>query len=227
MRENVFMHSRALFIGLLTLSALLSSACGGSRAAHVKTSAASIRIPVGVSEEGLASWYGDPYHGRRAANGEVYDMEQMTAAHRTLPFETWVRVINSSNRKSTEVRITDRGPFIEKRIIDLSKAAAREIELLGPGVTKVKITVIAPPKSYTRGRQFTVQVSTSRDRAKAEQLRTHLGKEYRDVIVKHRSNPEVWRVLVGNEPKIENAQQLALKLQGQFPNCFVIRSDVE
>lgn len=73
-------------------------------------------------------------------------MEAFTAAHKTLPFETWVRVKNISNRKSTEVRITDRGPFVDGRIIDLSKAAAREIDLLSPGISRVKLEVIRPPK---------------------------------------------------------------------------------
>ncbi len=91
---------------------------------------------MGSTEIGIASWYGHPYHGRQAANGEIYDMEKLTAAHRTLPFDTWVRVENISNGKTVEVRITDRGPFVGDRIIDLSHAAAREIEMIGPGRCK-------------------------------------------------------------------------------------------
>src|SRR5438067_9814357 len=91
----------------------------------------------GDSTIGVASWYGHPYHGRHAANGEVYDMEKLTAAHRTLPFDTWVHVVNTSNQKTVDVRIIDRGPFVDGRIIDLSHAAARQIELIGPGVTEV------------------------------------------------------------------------------------------
>src|SRR3954451_5073416 len=101
----------------------------------------------GSTQTGIASWYGYPYHGRRAANGEVYDMEAFTAAHRTLPFETWVRVKNLDNSRTVEVRIQDRGPFVNGRIIDLSRAAAREIDLLGPGIAKVKLTIIKPPKN--------------------------------------------------------------------------------
>jgi rare lipoprotein A len=89
--------------------------------------------PAGYLEEGNASWYGVPFNGRRASNGEIYDMYKLTAAHRTLPFETMVRVTNLNNGKATTVRITDRGPFVENRIIDLSLAAAREIESIGPG----------------------------------------------------------------------------------------------
>src|SRR5580704_12421807 len=84
--------------------------------------------PAGYLEEGNASWYGVPFNGRRASNGEIYDMYKLTAAHRTLPFETMVRVTNLNHGKSTTVRITDRGPFVDNRIIDLSLAAAREIE---------------------------------------------------------------------------------------------------
>ena len=105
----------------------------------------SVRVPVtprvGALETGIASWYGNPYHGRRAAGGEIYDMEKLTAAHRTLPFNTWVEVTNLTNGKKVRVRITDRGPFVGGRIIDLSRAAAREIEMIGPGIAPVRIEV--------------------------------------------------------------------------------------
>jgi rare lipoprotein A len=104
-----------------------------------------IPAPIGSTEEGIASWYGPPYHGRQAADGEIYDMEKMTAAHRTLPFNTWVRVTNMANGHTADVRITDRGPFVDGRIIDLSKAAARQLDLLGPGVGRVHLEVIHPP----------------------------------------------------------------------------------
>jgi rare lipoprotein A len=106
--------------------------------------------PIGTAERGLASWYGHPYHGRPAADGEIYDMEQLVAAHRTLPFQTIVRVRNLSNGKTVDVRIIDRGPFVQGRIIDLSHAAAREIELIGPGVAQVEVTIIGTPGPRTR-----------------------------------------------------------------------------
>src|SRR4029077_532420 len=99
-------------------------------------------VPSGYTEEGEPSWYGLPFHVRHASNGEVYDMYKLTAAHRTLPFETMVRVTNLNNGKSTTVRITDRGPFVDNRIIDLSQAAAREIESIGPGIVPVRIEVL-------------------------------------------------------------------------------------
>jgi rare lipoprotein A len=110
-----------------------------------------VRLPpptpaiLGAAEVGVASWYGHPYHGRRTSNGEVYDMDQMTAAHLSLPFGTLVRVTNLDNGRGTEVRINDRGPFVNDRIIDLSRAAARQISMIGPGTAKVRVEVIATP----------------------------------------------------------------------------------
>jgi rare lipoprotein A len=96
----------------------------------------------GWTQEGVASWYGEDYHGRLTASGEVYDMEAMTAAHRTLPFGTVVRVENQANGRNAEVRITDRGPFIGGRIIDLSRRAARELGMLESGVARARITIV-------------------------------------------------------------------------------------
>jgi rare lipoprotein A (peptidoglycan hydrolase) len=140
----------AFLRGWLAVALLLALGLTGCHKKKPKTprspqAHAAIPAPVGSIEEGLASWYGPPYHGRQAADGEIYDMENMTAAHRTLPFQTWVRVTNRQNGLTVEVRITDRGPFVEGRIIDLSKAAARRIQLLGPGVSPVRLEVINPP----------------------------------------------------------------------------------
>jgi rare lipoprotein A len=100
---------------------------------------------IGARQTGIASWYGHPYHGRATASGEIYDMDRDTAAHQTFAFGTWVRVDNLDNGKRTEVRINDRGPFKRGRIVDLSRAAARKIDMIGPGTAKVRLTVIAPP----------------------------------------------------------------------------------
>src|SRR4029077_522051 len=114
-----------------------------------------------AGETGMASWYGHPYHGRAAASGEIYDMEQMTAAHRTLPFGAQIRVHNLSNEKTVDVRITDRGPFIDGRIIDLSHAAARSIGMIGPGVAKVRLEMISAPAAVAPG-YYGVQVGAFR-----------------------------------------------------------------
>jgi rare lipoprotein A len=93
-------------------------------------------------ETGVASWYGPNFHGKLTANGEVYDMDGMTAAHRTLPFNSEVVVENLDNGKTTRVRINDRGPFAKNRIIDLSRAAATEIDMIGPGTARVRLYLV-------------------------------------------------------------------------------------
>ena len=153
--------------------------------------------PAGYLEEGNASWYGVPFNGRRASNGEIYDMYKLTAAHRTLPFETMVRVTNLNNGKSTVVRITDRGPFVENRIIDLSLAAAREIESVGPGIVPVRVEVLGNVDLTTGF--FTVQVGAFRDRANAERLRDRLSLTYAPIFIQQFDSPDgmFYRVRVG------------------------------
>ena len=100
-----------------------------------------------VALKGLASWYGDAHHGRRTANGEVFDQEALTAAHPSLPFGTMVRVTNLRNGRTVEVRVNDRGPVIAGRIIDLSRAAARAIGSVGRGVVPVRLEVVPAPSN--------------------------------------------------------------------------------
>jgi rare lipoprotein A len=100
---------------------------------------------MGWTESGVASWYGVPYDGRRTSSGEVFDMRAMTAAHRTLPFNTWLEVTNLKNGKQVEVRVTDRGPFVKGRIIDLSMGAAQRIDMLRDGIVQVRLKVIKAP----------------------------------------------------------------------------------
>lgn len=128
---------------LLALALMFTAACS-HRALHAHTPLAPARI--GTTETGVASWYGFPYDGRRAASGEIYDMQQLTAAHRTLPFQTWIEVTNLLNGKQVDVRINDRGPFAKGRILDLSQAAARDIDMLRAGTARVRLKVIAPPR---------------------------------------------------------------------------------
>ncbi len=130
---------------LLIASLAMVTGCARKTSAHVPSPVKPARI--GETETGIASWYGIPYDGRRSANGEIFDMRKLTAAHRTLPFDTWVEVTNLANRKRVEVRITDRGPFVNGRIIDLSLAAAREIDMVQKGVERVRIKVIRKPRN--------------------------------------------------------------------------------
>ena len=193
---------------------------------------------------GIASWYGEPYHGRRAANGEVYDMEALTAAHRTLPFGTWVRVKNLTNDRTIDVRIQDRGPFVGKRIIDLSRAAAREIEMIGPGTAKVKLTVIAPhnvqqpvvastppfpspPLPVTDAELFAVQIGAFQDRSKADALAASMKETYGAArVVLREGKPPFFRVLVGEEDSMEKANALADRMRTAGTDGFVVRLDV-
>jgi len=183
---------------------------------------------LGHFETGVASWYGHPYHGRPAANGEIYDMETLVAAHRTLPFDTWVRVVNLNNRKSVEVRIIDRGPFVNGRIIDLSHAAAKAIDLIGPGVGPVRIEVIRLPQNATAA-LFAVQVGAFRVRANAEKLRAEMAARYGSArIVSRPGSPDVWRVLVGSEASEDAATGLARRIReesGEKNTGFVVRID--
>ena len=103
---------------------------------------------VGWTQTGVASWYGEPFHGRQTASGEVYDMERLTAAHQTLPFGTRVRVENLDNGVIITVRINDRGPFAKGRILDVSRRGARELGMMGPGTARVRITVLEGPGNW-------------------------------------------------------------------------------
>jgi rare lipoprotein A len=182
---------------------------------------------IGYSEEGNASWYGAPFHGRRSSNGEVYDMNKMTAAHRTLPFDTIVRVTNTNNGKTAVVRITDRGPFVENRILDLSYAAAQEIAAVGPGVIPVRLEVISSRVDITAG-FFTVQVGAFRDHSNAERLRERLNAAYGPVVIHTFETPDgpFYRVhagrIAGEEAARESAEQLHTR---EGLATFVLRLD--
>jgi rare lipoprotein A len=130
------------------------------------------------SEVGLASWYGPPYTNRKAADGSIYDQNAMTAAHRTLPMGTVVRVTNLNNGQSVMVRITDRGPFIDGRIIDLSLAAAKTIDVYRPGTAKVRVEAFAPPEGSDPAGRWCVQIGAFLDPADAIQLKADLMRRY-------------------------------------------------
>jgi rare lipoprotein A len=186
-------------------------------------------IPVapGYTETGIASWYGHPYHGRTAANGEIYDMEKMTAAHRTLPFNTWIRVENLSNSKVVELRVIDRGPFVGRRILDVSHAAAEALDMIGPGTAQVRLVVITAPQPVAAG-TFAVQVGAYTDRQNAENVRARMASQYGTArLVLREGTPNVWRVLVGAETTEEGANGLAARIRGESgeTNAFVVRLD--
>jgi rare lipoprotein A len=205
-------------LGLLLLS------CGEKR-----TVRAAVPPPPPVSgvEVGVASWYGHPYHGRTAASGETYDMEQFTAAHRTLPFGTLVRVVNVENNKTVDVRINDRGPFVDDRIIDLSLAAARSIDLVGPGTARVRLEVLQAPLVSAPG-YYAVQVGAFQNHANAERLRAEMETRYGAARLAVRpGDPQIWRVLVGRAATVDDAGALAGRIRAEHDGkqAFVIRED--
>jgi len=180
-------------------------------------------------EEGLASWYGEEYHGRKTANGEIYDMYAMTAAHRTLPFNTFVRVTNMENEKKTELRINDRGPFIPGRIIDLSKSGARAIDIVGTGTARVsvEITGFATRRIPSWQGIFSVQVGAFVEKENALRLRQKLQKKYPYVhMVLWESNVKrFYRVRVGSFRSEAEAQRYCEILRKENLSGFVVRED--
>ena len=126
----------------------------------------------------MASWYGPPYAGAKAADGTVYDQYALTAAHRTLPLGAIVRVTNLSNNQSVVVRINDHGPFYGDRIIDLSLAAAKEIGVYRAGTAKVRLEAYAPPAGYDPAGRWCVQIGAFFDREDAIQLKNDLARRY-------------------------------------------------
>lgn len=182
-------------------------------------------LPAGVLEEGIASWYGIPYHGRRAANGEIYDMHKMTAAHRTLPFDTIVRVTNLKNGKKTEVRINDRGPFVDGRVIDLSFAAAQAIDAVAEGVVPVRLELLEGPHALAS--VFTVQVGAFAERENAVRFIRELEERYPQVTLQPQETERgrLYLVRVGRVGSDAEARRLAdrLRRDEQITTVFVIR----
>ena len=215
------------------LAALIS--CGGKKR---------VKLPpptparVGWTQRGVASWYGHPYHGRRTSNGEVYDMDKLTAAHLSLPFDTWVRVTNLNNNKSVEVRINDRGPFIKRRIIDLSRQGAKRIGMIGPGTARVRVRVVATPSMVYKGRKPLAALARSSPPAPAarpaplEPLPEPAPQHAQTADPKLESNDgnaenpcsagSFHGVQVGSFQDIENAQRMQGKIAQQYGTARVI-----
>lgn len=162
----------------------------------------------GYLEQGVASWYGREFHGRRTSNGEVYDMYGLTAAHKTLPLPTDARVTNLATGKSIVVRINDRGPFKKGRIIDLSYGAARELGFLSAGTAMVEVQVLSDPTgsgpvlgaAAGGTRLMYVQVGAFSQRQNAEDLKGRLGRQgFANVVIRYdaRAEPALFRVRIG------------------------------
>ncbi len=149
-------------------------------------------LPVFGIQEGLASWYGGKFHGRKTSSGEIFDTNEKTAAHRTLPFGAIVKVVNVENGKSTVVKINDRGPFVEGRIIDLSRAAAEDLDMLAQGVARVSLEVM----DFSRARDlYAIQVGAYNLSANADKTRRRVEEAGFNVFLE-KSSVGITRVLV-------------------------------
>ena len=177
-------------------------------------------------ETGLASWYGPPYHNRRGANGEIYDQNALTAAHRTLPMNSVVRVTNESTKHSVVVRVTDRGPFIEDRVIDLSLAAAKAVDVWRPGTATVKIEVLSAPASIFDGGRWCVQIGAFQSRHDALKLKDKLQEHYQSAQVIEFTGPtgEWVRIRPEGDDK-QKAQEVAGKTHVKEGGVFLVRLD--
>ncbi len=193
----------------------------------------------GFNQSGLASWYGKKFHGRKTANGEIYNMHVMTAAHKTLPLGTYVSVRNLDNNRKIKVRINDRGPFIRGRIIDLSYKAAKQLGIVGPGTAPVKIVALGAavkqaekkgerrlyvPVDYYKG-NFAIQIGAFIERKNAEKLKQKLNQKYKNAHITTFNNglETFYRVRVGSYSTLEQATEYEnILLKNGFKGAFTI-----
>jgi len=182
---------------------------------------ANVRVPPlpegRVSQVGIASWYGPGFHGKSTASGDVYDQNELTAAHQTLPLGTRVMVTNMENGSSTEVTITDRGPFAKGRIIDLSYAAAQALDMTGPGTALVRIDVIDSPipiQTVRASLDYTLQLGSFSQLENARQLRERVAKSFSDVTIAPLQSKATtyYRVSVGTFASRADAEERARQL---------------
>jgi rare lipoprotein A len=170
-----------------------------------------------LSQTGIASWYGPGFHGQATASGVIYNQNQLTAAHQTLPLGTRVMVTNLSNGRAIEVSINDRGPFAKGRIIDLSHAAAESIDMIGPGTAPVRVEVIETPykiQSIPAALDYTLQLGSFAQLDNARQLRDRLQPSYSDVAIVplQSANGAYYRVQLGTFSNRAAAEKQAWEL---------------
>ncbi len=179
----------------------------------------------GFEEEGIASWYGPKFHGKKTASGEVYNMYELTAAHRLLPMHTKVEVTNLENDKSIKLRINDRGPFVDDRVIDLSLAAARELDMIGPGTAPVQVRAVgSAPREELPG-IFYVQVGsyTTRENAENKKARVQeMGYSQTRLQSTESDGRTVWRVQAGRFESVGEAEKARDSLTEDYPEAFII-----
>ncbi|MGD2245380.1 MAG: septal ring lytic transglycosylase RlpA family protein [Candidatus Aminicenantes bacterium] len=196
---------------LLFIGVLISSACVRAR-----------YFPEGNIQEGIASWYGSDFHGKSTSSKEVYDMNDLTAAHDTLPFGSYVMVTNLSNKKSVVVRINDRGPYIEGRIIDLSYAAAKALDMVDRGIVRVRIEVLKNLSPRPSSQKYSVQVGSFTVKANAIHLRRKIRSRYGKVYITkfHTGRQTYYRVRIKARTR-NDAERIAQRLQADGHTAIV------
>jgi rare lipoprotein A len=214
------------FLALVSLLPfVLFYGCGTAPAArHVPASG----YPVGYVERGVASWYGPGFHGRKTANGETYDMRQLTAAHRTLPLGSVVLVRSLTSGRAVTVRVNDRGPFAKNRILDLSQAGAQALGMVGNGTDQVEIRVTAYQGRPGAMGYLRVQVASFAEQANAQALAGRLRGQYQDVRVEvvELAGGRRYRVHVGRFTTEQQAETVASRIEAQFQvDPMVVRDD--
>ncbi len=190
-----------------------------------------IKVPQGAKpifeQTGMASWYGPPYHNRRGSNGEIYNMNAMTAAHLTLPLGSIVRVTNVKTGHSALLRITDRGPFVEGRILDLSLAAAKALDVYVPGTARVRLEVLEAPAALDSGGRWAIQIGSFADEQSAAEQADRLKRRYQTAkVLKFPSPTGDWwvRVRVVNDDRMR-CQQLVRETEPAEAPVFLVRLD--
>ena len=178
------------------------------------------------SEEGVASWYGPPYHNRRGANGEIFDQNALTAAHRTLPMGSLIVVTNEKTGQSATMRVTDRGPFSPGRILDLSMASAKATGIYRAGLATVRIDVYQTPKPMESGGRWCVQIGAFEHEHKAEKLRDELERKFENAKVIDFEGPTGFWVRIRPEgDNREQAESIARRLRPEEGDAYLVRLD--
>ncbi len=180
----------------------------------------------GAIQTGIASWYGPGFHGKRTANGEIYNQYELTAAHPTLPLGTRVMVTNPTTRQSIEVRINDRGPFVGGRVIDLSYAAARSIGLYEPGTAPVRIEVLSSAAPVTAV-SYAVQLGSYADAGRAAALKAQVINRYPDVYISPMATGllRYYQVRIGPFPRQEQAAARAQEIARNGLRVIIVEED--
>lgn len=203
-----------VLVALAVFLPIFSGGCASERYA---------RPSAGLTQRGMASWYGSEFHGKPTASGETYDMNLLTAAHRELPLQTLVEVENLDNGRKVRVRINDRGPFVRGRILDLSYGAARELDMVGTGLARVEVRIvevgsgIAGPSRFSR---YTVQLGAFRDKKNAAKVRARAAADFPEAQI---LTEDGWhRVRVGLFSQRSDAADVARKLKRRGLDAIVV-----